>query len=273
MDNCVYATKRLLHLLDVKNTKKYLEDTILSHSEHPSLLAVSDTLEKYNIETLAVQIDLEKLNDMPLPCIVQAKKHGTSLFFVLNKILDNEIEYFDDKNKLTKVPKEEFIKIWTGICLLAETSEDSKEIDIDKKSLAINFIKALKTSIAVFLLSWIVISFLNSQQNDSLVSAIYTILYTFLKIIGLIIGGMLLWFDVDQYNPTIQSFCSGSSQKINCNSVLTSKHSKLFKGTLSLSELSFAYFFGTLFFLVISQFSYTSLSILGPISFVTFSVV
>ncbi len=273
MDNCVYATKRLLTLLNVKNTKKYLEDSILSHPEHPSLLAVSDTLKKYNIATLAVQIDEEKLNDMPLPCIVQIKKHGTSLFFVLNKISEKEVEYYNDKNKPTKASKEEFLKMWTGICLLVETSEDSKEIDIDKKLFSINFVKRLKIFIAFLLLSWIVISFLNSQQSASLVPATFTIFYTLLKITGLIVGGLLLWFDIDQYNPTLQNFCKGNSKKINCNSVLTSKHSKLFKDTLSLSELSFAYFFGTLFFLIISQFSYYSLSISALISFVTLPVI
>lgn len=273
MDNCVNATERLLNLLQVKNTKKYLEDNLLSHPEHPSLLAVSDTLEKYNVETLAIQIDKEKLNDMPLPCIIQIRKHGTTLFFVLNKILEKEVEYYDDKNKLTKVSQEDFLKMWTGICLLVETSEDSKEIDIDEKLFSINFVKGLKGSIAVFLLGWIVISFFKSQQSASLVPAIYTTLYTLLKITGLIVGGLLLWFDIDQYNPTLQNFCSGNSKKINCNSVLTSKHSKLFKDTLSLSELSFAYFFGTLFFLVISQFTSASLSILGFTSFGTLPVI
>lgn len=273
MDNCVYATKRLLTLLNVKNTKKYLEDSILSHPEHPSLLAVSDTLEKYNVATLAVQINAEKLNDMPLPCIVQVKQRGAPLFFVLNKITERDVEYYDDKNKLTKASKEEFLKVWTGICLLAETSEDSKEIDIDKKLFSINFVKGLKTSIAVLLLSWFVISFLSSEQSAYIMPATYTILYTLLKITGLIVGGLLLWFDIDQYNPTLQSFCTGNSEKINCNSVLTSKHSKLFKGALSLSELSFAYFFGTLFFLVISQFTSASLSILGLLSYVTLPVI
>ncbi|MFI1745054.1 cysteine peptidase family C39 domain-containing protein [Thalassobellus sediminis] len=273
MDNCVNATRKLLNTLNVKNTKKYLEDSILSHPEHPSLLAISDTLEKYNIETLAVKIDQEKLNNMPLPCIVQVKKQGTHVFFVLKKVLANEVEYYDDKSKLVKTLKEDFLKSWTGICLLAETSTESKEIDIDKKLLSSNILKGLKVSIVLFILGWVAISFINSESNATLISSSFTAIYTLLKITGLIVGGLLLWFDVDQYNPTLQNFCTGSSQKINCNSVLNSKHAKLFKGTFSLSELSFSYFFGSFFFLLISSFSIPSLSILALISFVSLPII
>lgn len=117
MDNSVNAIKKILELLRVKNTKKYIEDSVLSHPDHPSLLAVSDTLLKFKIENLAININEEKINDIPLPCLVQVKKDGASLFYVLNKISNKGVEYFDDKNKLTKVAKEEFFKIWTGICL------------------------------------------------------------------------------------------------------------------------------------------------------------
>ena len=104
-------------------------------------------------------------------------------------------------------------------------------------------------------------------------SASYIAFYAILKIIGLIIGGMLLWFDIDQYNPTLQNFCTGANKKINCNSVLNSKRSKLFKDTLSLSELSFAYFFSTFLVLIIASFSFASLSILGFLSFASLPVI
>ena len=55
MDNCVFVTKQLLTLLGVKSTSKYLKDKILSHPDYPSLLSISDTLEEYQIETLAVK--------------------------------------------------------------------------------------------------------------------------------------------------------------------------------------------------------------------------
>ncbi|SFG00228.1 Thioredoxin [Salegentibacter agarivorans] len=273
MDNSVNAIKKILELLRVKNTKKYIEDSVLSHPDHPSLLAVSDTLLKFKIENLAININEEKINDIPLPCLVQVKKDGASLFYVLNKISNKGVEYFDDKNKLTKVAKEEFFKIWTGICLLAEATEESGEINIEQKLFSKNLLYGLKIGIGLLLFTWILGTFFNSESKSDFIPAIYIALYTILKITGLLVGGMLLWFDVDQYNPTLQNFCTGNNKKINCNSVLNSKHSKLFKDTLSLSELSFAYFLGTLSFLILQQFSSNTLYILGIISFITLPVI
>ncbi|WP_208874432.1 cysteine peptidase family C39 domain-containing protein, partial [Polaribacter reichenbachii] len=272
-DNCIHATKRILNILNVKNTKKYIEDNIISHPEYPSLLVVSDTLEKYNIETLAIKIDKEKLDSIPLPFIVQVKNHGTSVFFVIKNILENEIEYYDDKNKLVKTSKDDFSKKWTGVCLLAEKNQDSKEVDIEKKVLSSRILKGLKICIVVFTLFWLSINLRNSEANTTLTSISFIGVYTILKIIGLITSGMLLWFDVDQYNPTLQNFCTGGNKKIDCNSVLTSKHSKILNGFLSLSELSFSYFFGTLFFLIISAFSYSSLSISSLLSFTAIPII
>jgi len=273
MDNCVGAIKKILDLLRVKNTKKYIEDSVLSHPDYPSLLAVSDTLQKFKIENLAINISEDKIHDILLPCLVQVKKDGASLFFVLNKISEKGIEYFDDKNKPIKVVKEQFFKIWTGICLLAEATEESGEIDIEKKLFSKNLLYGLKIAIGLLLFTWILINFFNSEAITDFIPAIYIAIYTILKIIGLIFSGMLLWFDIDQFNPTLQNFCTGINEKINCNAVLNSKHSKLFKDTLSLSELSFAYFFGTLGFLLLQQFSYDTLYTLGIISFISLPVI
>ncbi|MCX2682113.1 hypothetical protein OOZ15_19340 [Galbibacter sp. EGI 63066] len=50
MDNCLNTFLKLLKCLKVKHTKAYAKDTILSHPDYPSMLAISDALEKYNIE-------------------------------------------------------------------------------------------------------------------------------------------------------------------------------------------------------------------------------
>ncbi len=273
MHNCVNVTKQLLASLHIKSTSKHLKDNILSHPDYPSLLSISDTLEKYLIETLVVKIDFEKLREMPLPCIVQVETNRESLFFVLKNVLDNKVFYYDDKNKLVESSKEEFIKLWTGICLLVETTEHSKEKDIEKKITAKRIQNILIGSITVLLLSWILISFFNSEANSNISSILYTSIYTILKVIGLIVGVFLLWFDVGQYNPTLQSFCKGENKKINCNAVLGSKHAKLFDGALSLSLLSFSYFFGTLLYLVINSFSSIALSVLGVISFISAPII
>lgn len=271
-DNSIESIKNLLKIFNIKFTSEYIEESILTHQDYPSLLSISDTLNQYSIENITVKIDLKKLEQMPMPCIVQVKINIPK-FVVLKKITNSKVLYIDDNNKVIEKSKEDFSKIWTGICLLAEASVYSEEVDIDKKLLSKNVVKNLKLIVGILLLYWLVISFINSGFNITLISSSFTIIYTFLKIVGLFIGILLLWLDVDQYNPKLQNFCTGSSQKINCNSVLNSKHAKLFKGTFSLSELSFSYFLGSFFFLLISNFSITSLSILGLISFASLPMI
>jgi uncharacterized membrane protein/glutaredoxin len=91
-------------------------------------------------------------------------------------------------------------------------------------------------------------------------------MYTVLKGIGLSVAVLLLWFEVDQYNPTLQSLCTGG-KKVNCNSVLGSEHAKLFNGTLSLSILGFSYFFGSFLYLLFTQFSLSGMSLITFFSF------
>lgn len=272
-DNCINTTKKLLTLIGVKYTKKYLTDNILSHPDYPSLLSITDTLQKYHIETLAVKIDIQKLKEMPMPCIVQLNEKQP-MFFVLNCVSSEEVSYYNNESKLVKQTIEEFSKQWTGVCLLVEKTELSKEKNIEKKIATLRFQKALKVIIGIMLLSWIGFSFINSSIFNNFTPSVYAIAYSVLKAIGLTVGVFLLWFEVDQYNPTLQSFCTGGiGSKINCNAVLNSKYAKLFNGTISLSLLVFSYFFATLTFLIINNFSLSSLSVLGWLSFICLPII
>lgn len=273
INNCLYATKKLLTLLKVKFTSEYLQENLLSHPNYPSLLSVTDTLEKYNIETLAVKIEVEELKSMPLPCIVQVKENQEPLFFVLKNISDVELSYYDNNNKFIQSPIEEFVEKWTGVCLIAEVSEFSKEKGIKKRKSLKRNQNILMSLIGLFLLIWATINFFNSVSLEGFLSKFYIITYMFLKIIGFTVGFMLLWFEIDQYNPNLQNFCSGvKNKKINCNAVLGSKHAILLNGGLSLSLLSFSYFFATLFILLYG-FSSITFSLLGLLSFISLPVI
>lgn len=274
MDNCVAATDRLLQLLKVEHTKAFLEDGILSHADHPSLLAISDTLHKYHIENLAVKIDGDKLQEVPLPCIVQLSDRGQKVFLVLTSISDQEVSYQNENKKTIKLPTSDFLEKWTGICLLAEISEISKEPEIEKRRTEKRILNTLKIVGLVFLLAWGAFGFANSEFLTDTRVTIFAAFYTLLKIAGLGVGALLLWFEVDQYNPTLQSFCSGGSNaKIDCNAVLNSEHANIFKGHLSLSVLAFSYFFGSLGFLFFSSFTFSSLSLLGMLSLISIPII
>ena len=224
---------------------------------------------------MAVKIDGDKLVEMPLPCIIQLEINRTPLFFVLDNVTEETVSYYNDKNTFVTSSKNEFLEIWTGVCLLVETTTESKEPNIEKKLSEKRFINSLTISACFLLVLWVGYNFTNTESTSNLSSVLIITSYTALKILGLIVGVFLLWFEIDQYNPTLQSFCSGggANSKVNCNAVLGSKYAKLFKGNLSLSLLVFSYLFSTLVYLLINQFSASSISILSLFSFISLPLI
>ena len=107
MDNCTSVTKNLLTSLGVKFTNQFLDDTILSHSDHPSLLYISDAFSKYGINTMAVRVDFQKLKELPMPCIVQFSDYG-GVFYSLKSVSDEQATYLDQKGKPISIPTDDF---------------------------------------------------------------------------------------------------------------------------------------------------------------------
>ncbi|WP_026808950.1 vitamin K epoxide reductase family protein [Arenibacter latericius] len=263
MDNCTISAKALLGLLQIKFTEDFIEDCIQSHPDHPSLLCISNTLDRYGVENLALKVDETKLAQLPLPCIVQLSDHG-GLFRVLTGFSGDKAIYVGDRGKPIKLPKEEFLDRWSGVCLVAETNESSGEPGIEKRLRDKRTMSILTSSAAVLILITIVIMMAKSPvmigYNGFFLGA-----YVLLKLVGLAMGTMLLWYEVDKYNPTLQSFCSGG-KKIDCDAVLGSKYAKVFNGNLSLNLVVFSYFFGTLSYLTITSFTSNSLLTLALLS-------
>lgn len=266
MNNSYNTTKKLLDLLNVKHTKQYLKEVILAHQDHNSFLAVSDALFKYNIENVAIKIDRKRFDELPLPCVIQVNDKGIDLFYTLKSVENGIVSFYDENGKLQKHDKQEIINNWTGVGLLVETNEKSKEPEIESRIANKKVVNFLGSFASILIFSWLFLSFYDSLDTTA-------IFYTLLKLTGLTVGVFLLWFDVDQYNPKLQNFCSGG-KNINCNAVLNSKYAKLFgSDVFSLSVLGFSYFFASILFLTIQQFSIASVGLLFYISCISLPIV
>ena len=86
-----------------------------------------------------------------------------------------------------------------------ETTKDSKEPKIEEKLAEKRLSNVLTIAIGLLLIGWMVSSLFNANAVFNVASVGYTLL----KIGGLAVGVLLLWFEIDQYNPTLQSFCQG----------------------------------------------------------------
>jgi len=266
MDNCFITIKKVFELLKLNHTDKYLKECILSHPDHPSLLSIVDTMDKYDVKYSPVKFVKSDFQNIPTPAIIQVIKYGQSQFYVLKDFDDKIVTYFNEIGEIAKEEITQFIKGWTGIVLLVEKTETSKEIDIEHKTRKNILGKVFLAILVLLLLAGISISIFGSSEKDSLLLA--NSIYAILKTIGLVTSIFLLWYEVDQYNPILQKFCA-STKKVNCNAVLSSEYAYIPGTSISIGSLVFAYFFGSLSYLVIQGFSNDSLFAMGTVSFLT----
>lgn len=258
MNNSYIATTSLLKSLKINFTEKFIEDAILSHADHTSFLSISDTLNLFKIENMAVKVSKEKFEEIPLPAVFQIERNRQPFFYVVTKKDTQYVYGTNEKCKSIKLEKEEFLEQWTGISLLAEKNNHSQEPDITKKLKD----KRLNIGMSILIAICLAIYLGNNLFSSSnlLEIAVFGILT-----IGLGISTMLLWYEVDQYNPVLQNFCSGG-KKVDCNAVLTSKHSKLLGDRFNWSILSFSYFFAAVMSVLLTSFSVQVFQMLAYIS-------
>ena len=96
--------KKTIH---IQALREYSETT----REGSNLLFLSDAAEKVGFRTLGVKLNLERLNEAPLPCILHWNKEH---FVVLYKIKKGSYFISDPGFGLIQYKQEDFIKFWIG---------------------------------------------------------------------------------------------------------------------------------------------------------------
>lgn len=244
--NCAEASFLLLTTLKVTVTFTTLEKDLENHPDYPSLLSVSDVLTGYGVNNITIKSDIEKLKEMPVPFIAQIKGQLSpeNQFAFVRSVSDHHVSYFDpEKHQWTQVSKEDFEKQWpSGIVLLVDAEGAKGENNFSKKrmeEIRINFAKYV---------TWLVVPVLTIIAGavlllDNGISALYPVVFSIFTLAGCITGGLLIWYEVDQYNPVIQQIC-GAGRKVNCHAILNSKASKIWG--VSWSSIGFTYFTGAI---------------------------
>lgn len=117
-----------------------LRDISETTREGSNLLFLSDAAEKIGFRTLGVKIDLNKLDEVPLPCVLHWNKNH---YVVLYKIKKNTYYVSDPAFGLLDYNKEDFLKLWIGnnaeehteegIALLLDPTPKFFQSDFDKE--------------------------------------------------------------------------------------------------------------------------------------------
>lgn len=120
---------------------QYLRDNSFITREGVSLLGIGEAATKIGFETLTAKLSIEKLNEMPLPCILHWNQNH---FVVLEKIKTNRFtgkksyKIADPGHGLIVLNEEKFAKPWlsdedSGIALLLEPTEEFYKLDPPKE--------------------------------------------------------------------------------------------------------------------------------------------
>jgi thiol-disulfide isomerase/thioredoxin len=237
----VNATILFLRLLQVKVNNVTVNETLQSHPDWPSLLCISDALQKWNIPNAAARIQKEDIEQLPLPFIASTPKLAGRLAIV-TKVTSEQIHYCSPgRQRSITAEKTDFFKKWDGVYLIAKPDPEAGEKNYKRVRLRL-FLRSLPPF--MFLLVLTGISFYGMQTifKGHIVPGIYVHYVVFLS--GIIISSLLLWYEIDRRNPLLQKICTGIS-KGSCETILTGPRAKLL-GWISWSEVGFFYFSGSL---------------------------
>jgi protein-disulfide isomerase/uncharacterized membrane protein len=246
----VKAIIAFLRVINVKVNDHIVDETLHSHPEWPSLLCISDALSAWHVPNGAGRIDPKEIDDLPTPFIAKTYDRADPLYIVTAVSESTISGLHKDYTKVKSESKENFLKNWDGIYLLAEPNQQSGEpafVSNKRKAFLSALLPLAVISIfIVFSLLWITKSIANSGLVSS--TGIYIEYFTLLT--GVFISTMLLWYEIDKSNPLLQKVCTGIA-KGNCNAILSGKQAKVFSW-LSWSEVGFFYFSGRLLAILFS---------------------
>lgn len=247
----VKATIAFLKLLKVNVNASSVNESLQNHPDYPSLLCITDSLNRWNIPNAAGKIEPHQVHQLPVPFIAYINNTQYPLA-VVTQINDTNVKlYSKNYNKPEIINKNDFLKRWTGVYLIAEPNEQSEEKDYlrNKRIAFIHSLIPVLLFVLLAILSFTLFFKTISYNRMIIVVSITGIFLQYLVLFtGVIVTALLLWYEIDKNNPLLQKVCTGIS-KGNCNAILTSKKSKVFSW-LSWSEIGFFYFTGGLLLLL-----------------------
>ncbi|MDW3190870.1 MAG: vitamin K epoxide reductase family protein [Cytophagales bacterium] len=191
-----------------------------ANPDYPSIKAITDTLDYFGVENLAVQVPITSLPELPDYFLSTVEDdEGLRTVEVLKKGQDIILK---DQGSKKRMSSEQFKVIWSGTVMAIEPKHD-KSTRIDQ-----NRIIPIMMIIATFLIFGYLSLEVWHQWTLVLISAA---------------GGWLSYLaireDLGMYNKATAKICNSDDLKTNCGEVIHSDASKLFGIKLTDASLSF----------------------------------
>ncbi len=226
--------KILLHFINDFNyalNEEAVEAYYSSHPDYPSLNAITDTLNFFEIENVAAKIPIEQLSNLPnrFITLLQTSK-GDSFIYVTQK-KNTSLTYLDENRQAQNISLENFLQQWNPIVLVI----DENEKKIERQSIRTSY------TLYILMLSFICIIIYNLWIETSL----QHLLYSMLSIIGLLLSVLLTQESLGISSSLSSKICGiADTDGSACKTVLLSDGSKIYKN-FSLPDACLVFFSST----------------------------
>lgn len=271
-ENTISLAIMLVKIFKIDITISSIVGAIEEHPNYPSLLSLSDVLNNYGIYNVTAQFPIQQIPSLPTPLIIQLKSdfvgEQENEFTIVREVRGNDVEIYDfPKARWKIISLNELHNICSGIAMLIDYDNRSGEKDYRQK-LRNEKYGVLLQNISILFLPFLLLLMCGVVYYRTGASVVSQIFYSLLTFIGLVFSSLLLWSEVDEYNPALRKICT-PSKKINCAAVVSSEGGKLF-GLVSWSIIGTVYFAGTILVLLIKGINDKSL--FGILSWLTVPV-
>jgi protein-disulfide isomerase len=201
-----------------------------NHPNYPTILAITDTLNSYNIENGVIQVSVSEIDLLPdrFAVFLSNEKSDSELYFVEKK--DN-IYFYTINKKAVEISKTELESRWSNLVLLIEESQIENLANTTENK---GF-----TVLCFFCLGLLVLILIQFQESVKIK------LFFIFPILGIIFSVVALQDIFNTKNVFFNSLCNITGTN-DCASVIGSTKWKIFE-LIKLSDLSIVFFVSQFF--------------------------
>lgn len=174
-------------------SEHYLKHSLQLHPDYPSIYSITDVIEKMGIDCLAVEIEAESLDEVPLPFLANMRSSDGLRF----ELIEN----------LNATKESAFSENWTGIVIAADKPKHFKNAEID------NYLKNERESKYLIILIAILSVFFFSRLNlFSEVRWLY--IFSISALAGLLISVLIVLKDLGLSNKMLEEVCTEDCETV-----------------------------------------------------------
>ena len=244
----------LLRLSKVRVTRTTLRNKLRQHPAFPNLTSLSDTLTDLRVGNLAVDISPEQLTKIPLPALAYLSSEG-GFFAPVRAATADSVEWWHHQKGWQQESTRYFNRHWNGVALLIEPTDQSGEKQYAQTQRR-EWAERLRLPLALLGLLVCLAVWANRYHLLTSSASLYNVLLL-LKLTGLCLSSLLVWYSFDANNAFLRSLCQLNSHT-NCGAVLSTSAAYLVAG-LSWAEVGLFYFSGGLLSLLLLHASPSAL--------------